>query len=119
MKDKFIIQYIGGRQLLKRVRTLDRMKQMNDASLIDFYTRFNMELSRIDQLITRGGTIRDFVRALGPKGSTLYNSMSVIPVNTVDEMAACAKSYIDLEIAKEGRNAYKEASKKEIQEGKI
>lgn len=82
----------------------------------DFYTRFNKELSGIDQVITGGETIHAFVTVLGPRGSALHDSLSVIPVNTIDEMVAQVKSYIDLEIAKEGREPYMEVSKKEIQE---
>lgn len=38
--------------------------------------------------------------------------MSVIPINTVEEMAASVKSYIDLETAKEERKMPKEARMK-------
>lgn len=69
------------------------------------------------KVITGGETIRAFVRVLGPRGFALYDSLNVIPVNTVEEMEAHVKSYIDLEIAKEGRKLPKEM-KKEFQEGK-
>lgn len=91
--------------------TLDHIKQRNDENLGDFYTRFNKELVGIDQVITDNETIRAFVRALGPTCSALYDSLSVIPVNTMEEMAARVNSYIDLEIAKEGRKTYKEMKK--------
>lgn len=74
-------------------------------------------MAGINQFIMGGETKRAFVRALGPRGSALYDNLSVISVNTVEEMAARAKSYIDLEIAKEGRKLPKGANK-EIQEGK-
>lgn len=102
-KDKFIVQFMGGIKLLKSVGTLDHIKQRYDESLGDF--RFNKELSGIDQVITGGKTIRAFVKALGPRGFTLYDSLSVIAVNIVEEMATRVKSYIDLEISKEGRKA--------------
>lgn len=57
------------------------------------------------------------MRALGPGGSTLYDSLSVIPVNSVEQMTTRVKSYIYLEIANEGRKIYKEL-KKEVHEGK-
>lgn len=49
--------------------------------------RFNKELAEIDQVIIGGETIRAFVRALGPKGFALYDSLSVILVNIVEEIA--------------------------------
>lgn len=46
-------------------------------------------------------TIRAFVWALGPRGSALYECMSIISVRNVEEMtAARVKSYNELEIAK-------------------
>lgn len=71
----------------------------------------------INQIITSGETIRVFVNALEPKGSTLYDSLSVILVNVVVEMVVRVRSYFDMEIAKEGGKAQRE-SKKEIHEGK-
>lgn len=108
---------MGGRHLLKGVGTLDHIKQMSDESLDDFYNRFNKELAEIGQFITVGKTIHAFVRALLPRVSALYDSLNVIMVKTVEEMAAWVKSYIDMEIAKEGRKTHKE-TKKEIQERK-
>lgn len=63
------------------------------------------------KVITGGETICAFVRVLGPRGFALYDSLNVIPVNTVEEMEAHVKSYIDLEIAKEGRKLPKEMKK--------
>lgn len=100
LKYIFIVQYMGGRPLLKSVGTLDHTKQRNDGNLGDFYTCLNIELAGIEQVITGGKTNRAFVRVLGPKGSALYDNLSVIPVNTMEEMTATVKSYIDLEIAK-------------------
>lgn len=88
------------RHLLKSVGTLNHIKQKNAKSLGNFCTRFNKELARIDQVITSGEKIYAFVRALGPRVSTLYDSLSVIPVNIVEDMTARVKLYIDLEIAK-------------------
>lgn len=109
---------MGGMQLLKSMGTLDHINQRNYESLGDFYTMFNKELLGIDQVITGGETIHVLVGVLGPRVSALYDSPSVIPVNTVEEMVTRVKSYIDLEKAKEGRKVHKEASNKEIQEGK-
>lgn len=94
---------MGGQQLLKRVGTLDHIKQRSDVILGDFYTHFNKELTSIDEVIMGLETIHAIVRALGPKGSTLYDSLTVIPIKTVEEMATRVKLYINLEIAKEGR----------------
>lgn len=58
-----------------------------------------------------------FVRALGPRGSVVYDRLSVIPIHVVGEMVVHVQSYIDLEIAKEGRNLPKEVNK-ENYEGK-
>lgn len=69
-------------------------------------------------MITEGETTRAFVRELGPRGLALHDCLSIIPVNTVEEMATRVNSYINLEIAEEGWKAHKEASKKEGQEGK-
>lgn len=85
----------------------------------NFSTRFNKELIGIDQVITGGGTIRTFVRAIGPKGSTGYDNVSVIPVNTVEEMVTSVKFYIDLEITKEGRKTANKETKKGTQKGKM
>lgn len=57
------------------------------------------------------------MRALGPKGSSLYDNVSVIPINIMEEMAPWVKSYIDLAIAIDGKTTQKEL-KKEVQEGK-
>lgn len=57
-----------------------------------------------------GETIHAFVRALGPRGSSLYDKLTVISVNTVEEMTTRVKSYNDLENTKE--------SGKEAHEGK-
>lgn len=46
-----------------------------------------------------------------------HSKLSVIPVTAVEEMATRVKSYIDLNIAKEGRKAHNN-SKKETHEGK-
>lgn len=70
------------------------------------------------QVITCSETIRAFVRALGPKGFVLYDSLSVVLVNTVDEMATRVKSYIDLEITMEGRKTVRKETKNEAHEGK-
>lgn len=59
-----------------------------------------------------GETICAFVRALGPRGFDLYNNLSVISVNNVEEMTATVKSYNSLEISKEGRKTHKEMKKK-------
>lgn len=59
---------------MKSVGTLEHINQRNDESLGDFYNRFNKELAEIDQVITGGETIHAFVRALGPRGSALYDS---------------------------------------------
>lgn len=67
--------------------------------------------------LTTGETIRAFVRTIGPRYSTLYENLSVIPVNTVEEMGVRFKSYTDLEMKKEGKKAHKKF-KKEIHEGK-
>lgn len=111
--DKFIVQFMGGRQLLKSGNTLDHIKQNVFESLRDFFTCFNKELTGIDQVITSDEIICTFVRAIGPRGSFLYDSLSVIPVNTIEDMTEKVKSYIDLEIAKEWRKYHNE-SKKEI-----
>lgn len=47
----------------------------------------------------------------------MYDNLRIILVNTVEELAARVKSYVDLEISKEWRNVPKE-SKNEIQKGK-
>lgn len=83
----------------------------------DFCTCFNKELIGINQVITGGENIHAFIRALGPRSSALYDNLSIIPVNTFEEMVVRVKSYIDLEIAKESRKSHKE-SNKEIHEGK-
>lgn len=57
------------------------------------------------------------MKALGPKDSALYENLSIIPVNTVEEMAERVKSCTDLEITKEGRKRHKEI-KKEVHERK-
>lgn len=87
--------------------TLDHIKQRNDESLIDFYTGFNKKLTGIDQVITGAEMIRTIVRVLGLRGFALYDSMSVIPANTIEEMAIRVKSYINLEITEEGRKVHK------------
>lgn len=71
----------------------------------------------IDEIIIGVETIRAFVRALRPRGSALYDSLSVIPANIGEEMATRIKSYIELEIAEECRKAHKD-SNKDIHEGK-
>lgn len=83
----------------------------------DLYTHLNKKLTSIYQVITCGEIIHAFVRELRAKGTALYDNLSVIPVNTIEEMTTRVKSYIDLEIANEGRKPHKE-SKKEIHEGK-
>lgn len=57
----------------------------------------------IDQVITGGETIYAFVKVLRPRGSALYDNLSVIPVTVVEEIAVRVKSYIELEIANEGK----------------
>lgn len=57
------------------------------------------------------------MRALGPKGSTLYENLSVISVNIVEEMTTRVKLYIDLQTADESRMTHKELKKK-AEEGK-
>lgn len=84
----------------------------------DFYTRFYKELAGLDQVITGGETIRTFIRVLGLRDSALYNSLSVIPINIVEEMETMVKSYIEFENAKEGRKATQKETKKEVQEEK-
>lgn len=56
------------------------------------------------------------MKALGPRDSALYDSLSVNSVNTLEEMTMRVKSYIDLEMAKEGRKMHKKLKKK-VQEG--
>lgn len=107
LKEKFIVPYMEGLQLLKSVGTLDHIKQRNDESLGDFYTRFKKELADIDQVIPGRETIRAFIRALGPRGSVLYSSLSVIPVNTVKPMMVRIKSYVELEIVKTLKRRFK------------
>lgn len=117
LKNKFILQYMGIRQLLKSIDALDNIGQMSDESLGYLYTRLNKELTSINQVIMEGETICTFVRALGPRGFSLYDNLSLIPVNTVEEMTVKGKSYRNLEIAKEVWKAHKE-SKKVFHEGK-
>lgn len=57
------------------------------------------------------------MKALGPKDSALYDNLSIIPVNTVEDMTERVKSCTDLEITKEGRKRHKEI-KKEVHERK-
>lgn len=76
---------MGERHIIKSVGTLDHIKQRNDASL-RFYMHFNKELVVINQVIIGGETIRVFVRAIGCRGSTLSDSLSVILINTVEEI---------------------------------
>lgn len=52
-----------------------------------------------------------FVRALRPKGTALSDRLNVISVNTIEEMVVRIKSYIDLQIEKEGRKNHKESTK--------
>lgn len=119
LKDEFIVQYMGKRQFLKCVGTLDHIRQRSNESLVYFYTHFNKELAGIDQVITGDETIRSFVRALGPRGPSLYDIISVMPINTVEEMTARVKSYIDLVITKDGgrpkRNLRRRSMKGKIQ----
>lgn len=63
-------------------------------------------------MITGGETIRAFVRALGPIGFAMYDNLSVISANIVEEMVARVKSCIDLEISKEGRRIRKPLKKR-------
>lgn len=105
---------MGGRKLLKSVSALEHIKPKSDEGLGNFYTRFNKDLSGINQVITRRETICAFIRALAPRGFALYDSLSVILVYTMEKMVARFKSYINLEITKEERKAHKETSKKEI-----
>lgn len=108
----------GGQQLLKSVDTLDHIRKRKNESLWDFYTYFNKDLASIDQvIIDEGETIRALVRALRPKGTTLYDILSIIPFIMVENMTARAKLYIDQELNKKGKKALKE-SKKEVQEAK-
>lgn len=109
---------MGEKKLLKGVGTLDHIKQKNDESLGDFDTKFNKELTGIDQVITGDETIRAFLRALGLRVSALYDNLSVIPVITVEEMAVMVKSSIDLEITKEGRKMTHKETEKVVQVGK-
>lgn len=97
-------------------RPLDQFKQISDENLGNFYTRFNTELESIDQVITGGETNHTFMRVLRPKGTTLYGSLSVIPVNTVEARATRVKSYIDLEIVKEGRKMITNRIRKTMKE---
>lgn len=48
LKDKFTMQYMGDRQLLKIVGTHGHINQRNDESIRDFYACFNKELEVID-----------------------------------------------------------------------
>lgn len=91
--------------------TLWHIKQRNDESLSNFYSIFNKELAGIDQVITGGENICAFVRVLSLRGSPWYDSLSIILLNIVEQIAARVKSYIDLKITKEIR-------KKEVHEGK-
>lgn len=77
----------------------------------DFYTRFYKELAGLE-VITGGETIFTFIRVLGLRDSALYNSLSVIPINIVEEMETMVKSYIEFENAKEGRKATHKETKK-------
>lgn len=77
---------------------MDDIRQRSDANLGYFYTHFNKELDNIEHVITGGEIIHAFVIVLGPRGSPLYDNLSVIPVNTFEEMATRVKLYIDLEI---------------------
>lgn len=52
---------------------------------MDFYTCFNKELPSIDELIIGGETIRAFLKAFGPKGTALYDRLSIIPINNIDK----------------------------------
>lgn len=72
--------------------TLDHIKQKNDERLGNFYTTFNKELAWIDLVIKSNTTIRTFVMALGPRSLTLYDRLTVIPVNTMEETKARVKS---------------------------
>lgn len=56
------------------------------------------------------------MRALGPKGSSLYDNVSVIPINIMEEMAPWVKSYIDLAIAIDGKTTQKELKKRSRRE---
>lgn len=67
LKDNFIVQYLGKRQLLKYFGTVDHIKQMSDESLRDFYMCFTKELVSNYHIITGGDNIRTFVRAIKPK----------------------------------------------------
>lgn len=62
--------------------------------MCNFYTRLNKELARIDQVITLGETIRDFVIELRPRGSSMYDNLNIILVNTVKEMGARVNSTV-------------------------
>lgn len=77
---------------------MDNIRERSDVSMGDFYTRFNKELTSINQVITERETIRAFVRALGPRRFALYDSLSVIHVTTIKTLATRVKLSIDLEI---------------------
>lgn len=104
---------MGGRQLQKSVGTLNNIKQRGDKSLRDFYTT---------SLQNRRGSICHYTwgnhsclrQGTGPKGTILYDNLSVKVVNTVAEMAASLRSYIDLEIAKDDRKAIKDQRSKSM-----
>lgn len=84
------------------------INQIKDKSFSDFYTRFTKELAEMDNVIKGDETICTFVSALGLRGFILYDILNVISVNTIEEMEACVKSYINLDIAKEGRKMLKD-----------
>lgn len=111
---------MGGRQLLNCFSTLDHITQRSDESVGDFYTRYIKDLASDDQVIIGGETIHAFVRALGVRGSAMYDNLSVIPIipiTIIEEMLARVKSYTNLEITKKGNKVHKD-SKKGIHEGK-
>lgn len=115
LKDKLIVQYMGSPQLLKSVDILDHNRQRSNGSLGQFYNFYSKELTSIDQVITGGEAVCAFVKALGARGSDLYDSIPVILVTTVEEMRTSVKLYIDLEIANEDMKGHKD-SKSEIYE---
>lgn len=115
LKDKLIVQYMGSPQLLKSVDILDHNRQRSNGSLGQFYNFYYKELTSIDQVITGGEAVCAFVKALGARGSDLYDSLRVKLVTTVEEMRTSVKLYIDLEIANEDMKGHKD-SKSEIYE---
>lgn len=105
LKDKFIVQYMSGRQFLKSVTPWTTSDKRATRVWETSTCASTKELTCVDQVITGGESIRAFVKALGPRGSALYGNLCIIPINTIEGMTTIVKSHIVLEIAKEVRKA--------------